>query len=305
MFRNDFTLDFMKRIGFPEEAQACFAGLFARLDADPVAGSAYGNIIENYLEPCAHDLGARLEELNDLSATLDVSPYTLHMAFLVSCAETLLERYYERGIAEEIFWRSMDDLRCKLLECKECKGVWGTFVGGWFHRFYELTRFGLGRFQFEFNTYEGAELHLTGGYTVKEGQYLIGFHIPSSGISLTDEVRYDSYRRAYEFYSQAFGGGPVYLQCGSWLLFPGNRDILPEGSNIVRFMDDFEILFSKEKDEFGDRWRVFGRHADLPPEELPRDTSMRKAFAEWLEAGKKTGDGYGIIVFDGEKILNK
>lgn len=305
MFYNDFTVRFLNKIGFPEEAKTCFWELEKRLDGDPEAGAAYGDIIEKYLEPCAHDLGNRLEDLTDLSEKIGVNKYTMHMAFLINCAETLLERYYERGVDESIFWRSMDDLRCKLLECHECEGVWGTFVGGWFGRFYEMTRFGLGRFQFEFNTYEGEDRPLTGGYELKKGQYLIGFHIPSSGISLTDEVRYDSYRRAYEFYKQAFGGGPVYLQCGSWLLFPGNREILPEGSNVIRFMDDFEILASSEKEHFNDAWRVFGKYSDLPANELPQDTKMRKAFAQWLIDGKKTGDGYGIIVFDGEKILNK
>ncbi len=304
-FYNDFTVKFLDKINFPQEAKEFFWALEKKIDGDKKFRKEYEKIVDEYMEPCAHDLGQRLEDLDKLASKMDESRFSLHMCFLITCAETLLLRYYERGIPEEIFWRSMDDLRCKLLECKECKGVWGTFVGGWFNRFYELTRFGLGRFQFELNTYSGETRHLKGGFTVKEDDLIVGFHIPSSGISLTDEVRYDSYRRAFNFYKDAFGGGPVLFECGSWLLYSGNKEILPPTSNVLRFIDDFEIIRSRDKDEFGDAWRVFGKYADLPPVELPRDTTMRKCFADRLIAGKKTGDAYGIIVFDGEKILNK
>ena len=72
---------------------------------------------------------------------------------------------------------------------------------------------------------------------------------------------------------------------------------------ILRFLDDFEIVSWVEKDSFDDAWRVFGRYAALPPEQLPRDTSLRRAFADRLASGGKTGCGCGIIVFDGEKIV--
>ena len=91
--------------------------------------------------------------------------------------------------------------------------------------------------------------------------------------------------------------------CGSWLLYPRHREFLPEKSNILRFLDDFEIVSWAEKENFGDAWRVFGRYSELPVEQLPRDTSLRRAYADWLAAGNKTGDGYGLFLFDGEKIV--
>ena len=38
-------------------------------------------------------------------------------------------------------------------------------------------------------------------------------------------------------------------------------------------------------------------------EDLPEDTSMRRAFKKHLLAGGKTGAALGILVFDGEKLL--
>ena len=60
--------------------------------------------------------------------------------------------------------------------------------------------------------------------------------------------------------------------CHSWLLFLGNREILPAHLNMVDFINDFRILESYERDEFGDKWRVFGADFEKPDAELPEDT---------------------------------
>ena len=98
--------------------------------------------------PKAHDIGPRLEELTALANEMGISEYTLHYVFFMICSEVLLERYREEGISEDIYWNTIVDLRCKAYECKENYGIWGTFVEGWFDRFYRMERFGLGRFQF-------------------------------------------------------------------------------------------------------------------------------------------------------------
>ena len=72
---------------------------------------------------------------------------------------------------------------------------------------------------------------------------------------------------------------------------------------IRKFVSDFELIYSHETEEFDDIWRVFGRYAGLPYNELPRDTALRRAYAEWLCAGNKSGVGLGVFAFDGEKIL--
>ncbi len=300
-----FNAMFMEKIGFPEKARACFSAVLKRLDDEPENGFVFDEIYHDYLYPTAHELNKALERLTALAQTMGVNPYTMHMTFLVSCAEVTLLRYRERGIDEGIFWDTMDDFRCKLLECKECENVWGTFVASWNGGFFELNRFALGRFQFEYSEFNRDPVTLKDGTTLNKGDRVIGFHIPSSGVPLTDENRFASYKKAYEFFKDEFNGGPVVFMCGSWLLYEGHREFLPKNLNILRFMDDFEIIESRDKENFDDAWRVFGRYADEKPENLPTDTSLRRAYAERLKAGKPTGYGVGLIVFDGEKILNK
>ncbi|MCQ2462265.1 MAG: hypothetical protein MJ177_02530 [Clostridia bacterium] len=198
----------------------------------------------------------------------------------------------------------MDDLRCKLLECKECEGVWGTFVGGWFHGFYRMTRFGLGRFQFEYSTVDD-DYTLADGTVIPAGTKCVGMHIPSSGISLTDDVRYDSYKRAFDFFESEKYGDKLIIKCGSWLLYPKHREFLPPHLNILKFMNDFDIIAEGEKEGFSNDWRVFGRYSDLPYAELPEDTALRRAYKKHLLETGKAGDGFGYILFDGEKIINK
>ncbi|MBR5619688.1 MAG: hypothetical protein IKW76_08130, partial [Clostridia bacterium] len=78
---------------------------------------------------------------------------------------------------------------------------------------------------------------------------------------------------------------------------------LPPQSNILKFMDCFDIISSADSEVFNDKWRIFANYKDAEPADLPRDTSLRRAFADRLLAGGKTGSGWGIFFFDGEKIL--
>jgi hypothetical protein len=70
-------------------------------------------------------------------------------------------------------------------------------------------------------------------------------------------------------------------------------------------MDDFDITQSKDDPDFNDKWRIFATDEKLKPEQLPADTGLRRAYVNRLKEGKPVGTGFGVIVFDGEKIINK
>lgn len=248
-------------------------------------------------------LDEALAAIGGLGGTLGSSVYTLHFIFLINCTDILLENYKKKHIDEQIFWDSMDDFRCKLLECREVKGIWGTFVPWWYEGFLHMERFALGRFQYEERQFD-EDRYEKNGMDLNRGDRVYNFHIPSSGGRFDKEARTDSYRRAYEFYGYGEKGGIMALVCSSWLLYKGLRDILPPGSNILDFMKDFDVVSSADTDQFDDGWRIFGKYCGLPPERLPADTSLRKAVAGRLSAGGKMGTGFGIILFDGDKIIN-
>lgn len=306
-----FLQDFMARYNYPEVAVETFTRIENRLDDEAEFGKAMDDIVSEYMGSADSEIHVALDKVKALAEQYGENEYTLDFIFILNCVPTLKERYEAKKIPENIFWDSCDDFRCKLLECIECEGVPGTFVAGWNNGTFKMTRFALGRFQFEFNTYDWEnDFVFSCGKVMKPGDHYINFHIPSSGISLTDDVRLASYKLAYENYKflfpqavGAFEDGCVIFGCGSWLLYPRHREFLPEKSNILRFMDDFEIVGWAEKEKFGNDWRVFGHYSDLPYAELPRDTSLRRAYADWLTAGNPAGDGFGLFVFDGEKIV--
>ncbi|MHB1154805.1 MAG: acyltransferase domain-containing protein [Eubacteriales bacterium] len=287
-----------------------FGKRISKITADSEYNELFRSAVEKYQADDSMEIDAIVQDLNAIAERFKENQYTIHFLFLLANTHWLHERYLQAGISDEIYYCSMDDLRCKLSECIECKGVPGTFVVTWFGRFFRVSRFGLGRFQFE-----TIKLECKGGFTsscgfhIEDGTTVLNIHIPSSGIPLTDEVRFDSYRRAREFYRNVkntaafFRDGPTVFHCSSWLLYDKQREFLPVESNILKFLNDFELISSGDSDNFGNAWRVFGHWASLPAEMWPKDTKLRAAYANRILSGGKTGSGRGVILFNGDKIL--
>ena len=292
-----FVKEICERLDFPAEARTCFLGVEQNLAANPAFAASLERCVKLFCKSDEVSLRVPLQKVERLAKKYKENKYTMDLVYIMHCARRTRKRYAEQGLPDELFWDGMFDLKYKLLECMACKNVPGTFVAGWNEGFLRLGRFTLGRFQYEPNgEYDGKDLKLECGLTVKKGDKFVGFHIPSSGQPLTDEVRNDSYRQAYEYFKEWAGGDVVLLRTHSWLLYPGHREFLPEKSNILKFMNDFEIYESGDHDDFGDAWRVFNQYAELPVTEWPEDTSMRRAFKKRLLDGGKTGSGAGFIV---------
>lgn len=294
-----FINNFMTKLSFPKEAEealSCAEEIIIEKERNGILAS----LVHSFMV-CGTEIEAILPKLDEISASCGIENYTTHLLFFLHCTPILFENYREKEIPEQIFWDSMADFSCKLRECREVKGVWGIFTAAWYPRFFNMTRFALGRFQ-----YEPIEFPLgpytKAGFTIDPGDTVYNSHIPSSG-PMPKEVRLDSYRRAYEFFKKDLDGKPIVIVCHSWLLYPEHKNFLPPHLNIVDFINDFEIIRSEETETFSDRWRIFGRHHTLPADQLPRDTALRRAYADHLAAGGKTGLGFGILLFDGEKIL--
>ncbi|MCQ2427672.1 MAG: acyltransferase domain-containing protein [Clostridia bacterium] len=293
--------EFMEKLDYVSEARSCVLGIEARLLRDNDYGDSFMREVNEYMDN-PENIRARLETLKQMAAEHGENEYSLDLVFVIHCFIILHGRYRAAGISEEIFWATADDTRCKLNECIEYKNIAGIFVAWWYDWWFSMKRFALGRFQYEYGpVYNGPDIQLPCGYTVKTGTPYVNFHIPSSGVPLTDDVRLDSYRRAEEFYRDKFGNGPVLLGVSTWLYYEKHRQFLPEGSNILRFMSDAFIYRSDDGKGFSCAWRVFGKYSVLPPEEWPENTGLRRAYKNWVLAGGTGGEGRGFILMDGGK----
>ncbi|WP_099204419.1 acyltransferase domain-containing protein [Scatolibacter rhodanostii] len=295
----NFMITLMHELNFPEPAQTEFERCLSLLEAQGYTDT-FDGAIEFFYE---QDLDWKLTEplLEKLSVDSQIHRYTIDILFWLACCETLRQTFAEDE--DSVFLETMGDLYAKVMECHEVYGIWGTFVSFWYPIFFSRDIVKLGRFEYENIIFDYDLCYEKNGITIQKGTPVKSIHIPSHFGALTNEIRMDSYRKAYQYFADELEGKPLICICHSWLLHNSTKDILPQNSNIVSFYHDFELIEQEDKEEFDDAWRVFGATADKQLAELPEKTSMQKAYKQYLLSGGKTGVGLGVLIFDGEKII--
>ncbi|MBQ3049582.1 MAG: DUF5596 domain-containing protein [Oscillospiraceae bacterium] len=293
----------MEKTAFPKEAAEELSRCF-------------GVISENYSEQFlsavekvkadSFDTENTAEAVAQLAEISGIHIHTVWLLVIIQCAKTVREEYSSRGIDEQIYWDTMTDLRYKLMECKDVHGVWGNASPNWFKTFFTCDIFKLGRLEFQNCPYYFDVPYTFGDIKLFKGCDLPvkAIHIPAAPESFGHEARMDAYRKAYEFFRPQLNGAPLVCTCSSWLLYPEYKKILPSTSNIVSFMEDFDIIDINPQEKFLDAWRIFGADHGKPTEELPEKTSMQRIFKQHLLNGGKIGRACGVLIFDGEKIIN-
>ena len=300
----DHIQTLMKLLDFPADAQSFYIDFFEKLTPSDI-DFFKAMQSEYFMEHSDNEAAVNdyvYKTLGEYACEKGFEPHGFYMLFLLYCSKKLKKYYKEKGYGEEMYINLMKDLYVKNNECKRIHKVWGTMTFLWFHRHFLGRLFALGRFQFEkiklWEPYEKAGVALTANDTV------YNIHIPALG-PLNKEIRFDSYKKAFRFFGFK-KGDKMPIVCESWLLYPENKNIYDVNSNLYAFMNDFDIISGGEYETaFKDAWRVFGMDFDGDTKKLPQNTSLQKNIAKWLSNGKTIGYGHGIIIFDGEKIINK
>lgn len=282
------TVDFMQKIGFPQEAITALRSAEKVLLANDVINRLFKQAEVALLY---HGAGEFQTSLSAIAEQSRIPCETVDMVFLVNMLPKLLERYRKNGISEDIFWNTAKDLTYKLLECYANRGVWGTFVTFWFPEFYRLERFGLGRLQYERKAfpYEGVP-------GLQKGETVYNCHIPSAG-ALTPDLVQDSLLRAKAFFADELIGDRMPVYCSSWMLYPPHVELFPDGSNLRSFADRFTVVEAVPDPTNHDFWRIFNFPWDpsISLDDLPEDTSLRRAFKSFLTSGNVMGSGKCIL----------
>ena len=219
----------------------------------------------------------------------NVHKYTSGLLIDRCMTKHLKKLYEERGIHDQIFYDSMLDLRYKLEECKVVRGMVGSFVAWWFPGFFDLTRFALGRLQFEVVKF--GHNYDKNGIKLTPDSKVINVHIPRTGTPMDKESCDAAYAQAREFFKEEAGENCPFI-CHSWLLFPEHENILPKHTNVYRFFSEFDVFESGEN-EGDDLWRLFDTE-DRNPNRLPTDSSLRRNYVEHMKKGGKLGWGLGV-----------
>ncbi len=286
-----YLATFFKEFAYNAADAAYLCAAYDRVAAEPEAQVCFAQALALYDEDMHADY-ARILSLADTAAMLTgLQEYTTELLVFIAMSKTLRERYRERGLADTIFFDSMLDLRYKLEECKVVKGIIGSFVASWFAGFFDMTRFGFGRLQFELVPFNGE--YEKDGKRLSPDSKVINVHIPRTGTPLDKASCDAAFAQAGAFFADEIDGDIAFV-CSSWLLYPENETILPPHSNIVRFMKAFDMLSHGISKNKADLWRLFDTD-ESHPDRLPTDTTARRLYAAHLKAGGKLGWGYGVF----------
>lgn len=289
---NTYLLGFTKRYSFPKESIETLLSSYDILKDDAdfniLLNSFYGDDIIPFEK--------LTDALGKISERSFINLYTVQLTFLVCLTRELKKEYDKKNIEEEIYYDTVNDILYKLNECYEVEKVWGVMPLDWFYEVFCMRVFAFGRFEYALGKIW--QDTTVGGKTINSGDDVVYIHIPSSGKPFDKQSRLESYDKAYHFYKKYFSDEVPVFCCSSWLLFPQNREILSDSSNIVSFMGDFKIISGSEYPDNRNMWRIFGDDAQLPANELPRRTSMQRAFADWIQSGHRLGGGVGVFVYD-------
>jgi hypothetical protein len=232
----------------------------------------------------------------------DGGPVQLHLyvwLYLAVLPETL--RYHdERGVDRRTSWETLSSLGATMAEHRAVHGCGG--IGG-FDQWCPPLQFRGAEYRLGRLVYDRGRGRCSDGTT----GFLLNLHIPAAG-PLTPDLCDGSLDRARVFFGRFFPEEPVSsFVCHSWLLDPQLAEYLPERSNIVRFLRRFEV----EQPASGDPDRadgdmlgyLFGRPSQsvpIAPEllaDLPRETSLQRAYVAHLESGRHWYARTGWIAF--------
>ena len=223
-----------------------------------------------------------------------IHPMESSFIHMTSLAGHALPYFKRRGLGTDEWYDSMIDFKWKMRENYKRFGIWGINTE-WHKRFFTADRIAFGRLQFNLleseRTFKGETVDVT------KGQIVVTIHIPSDDRTpFSRENRHASYVRAKKHYRNIVPNGKVIFRCGTWLLNTVHREILPEGSNIRSFLDDFELDPDSYEVADSDLWRIFyATNYNGDPSTLPETSSLMRTYKKYLMGGGHIGKMVGFI----------
>lgn len=287
-----YLQEFMESYDYPQEA------IDTLLAAYDVLGNNkdFQGLLEIYNNDRFCDYKALLAKCKGIAADTGIHTYTVEFLMFMCFSKKLLQTYLENGYTESLWRQSMLDLKCKMMVCKNVKNIWGMFVAWWYDGFFRMERFGLGRMEFELFEFP-LDYYEKDGKVLRKGDKVINCHIAKTGKSLSPELVEDAYSHAAEFYKNEFQGKPIPFFCESWLIYSKMDDLLPVKSNIRTFKERYDVIHDHlyEKGDYSEMWRLYDMDYTGNLDDFPGDSSLRRAYKQYLKEGGQVGEGYGVF----------
>ncbi len=270
---------------------------YERIMADEQAGGALLSLIRGYDADTRYIKCEHITVLGEIAKHSGVHLYTVILLAVILLSRAMRARLLRLGITKRVIALTLMDIKWKMNEGKKLHGVVGSEHFDWYVRHLELRLVCLGRLQFELRSYEGETITHSGA-VIKPGTPVLYVHIPRCGTPLDPKLCNASFKEAGKLFSKLLGVDNIPFICSSWLLYPKNREFLPEGSNIVKFMDRFTLIKTENyrKDRNAAIPHLFEVKMNTPTEALPEDTTLRRAYKAHLLEGGRMGVGIGVYL---------
>jgi len=287
----NYLISFMNDFSYDEKDAAFLLASYDQIIRNEDTKTLFDQCIARYNEDYLMDINTELLQPAEKECEkIGVHPFTTGLLLYICLSKHLKELYIEKGISLDIFHNSMLDLKYKEEECKLVRNVIGAFTANWFAGFFNLTRFALGRLQFEVRKFNRE--YNKNGHVLTPDSPVINIHIPRTGTPLDKKSCDEAYAMAKEFFKDQVN--PCVFMCSSWLLYPAHLEFLSPKSNVYRFMSEFDIIDSGYCRDDQNLWRLFDTD-EKNPDRLPTDNFLRKAYVDHLKKGGRTGWGAGIM----------
>ena len=289
---NNYLNEFFIKFGFEKSDAEYLISAYENICKNSETKKLWHNAIKCYEADINYNFNELLASANLAGEMVNIHKYTAELLFSICLTKHLENVYKQKGIADEIYFNTVLDLRYKLEECKAVKGVVGSFVAYWFEGMFNLQRFALGRLQFQI--YNNECDYQIGDFKVTPNIKALAVHIPKTGTSMDEKSCDASFEMAKEFFKDQFDDRFVFT-CSSWLLFPEHDKLLNKNSNIIKFKNRFTIVDCGYYEENKELWRIFNTD-ETNPDLLSASTSLQKIYLNHIKKGGKTGWGFGFYI---------
>ncbi len=240
--------------------------------------------------------------------TLSQNPM-MKLSLVYAFLPVIYNRYEKKGISDEIFYDTMSDIRIWIDDHKARTGEDGLYELNWIMHHMNMIIFRIGRLQYQKFIWPFSFSYNNHGEKISFGDKFINMHIPR-GEKLDYDECVKSLDMAKEFFSEYFPEFPNHrYACHSWLLYPGNKNFMPEKSNILKFAELYEIIDEKECPKSAYLW-LYGKkykNSELMKsyketgsyghtDELPQKSSLQRSTVDYIKGGGKFGEATGVII---------
>ena len=269
----------LSRLDFDEEA---------KIDALKYISSHYRFISKASNEAYAGE--------NDDDPIRKRKPHT-RLMILIYKMVALRDTYDEKELPQDVLFDTLSDVTLRQRMYLKQYGKLGLSDEDvmWLKHIYQLSIFKLGSLQFEiahvkYLTWKGLVYSKEISKKLPEGVPILNVHI-RRGVDLSKDAVDQSFERAERFFQKYFPKHDfVAYTCNSWMLYPGNQEVLSINSHILSFSKRFEIIGESNINDMAIKY-IFGKRY-RKKEDYPQETSLQKNALKNL---KNLGVGCGVI----------